>query len=324
MSTTDRQIQTANNANARPTVMLDNILGGTDSGPISEKDWTGLYAITLLVVRTRTEAVRSALPGGLTLDESYGSDGWYPIVIACGAVQNARPRFGGAIGFNYLEIFSAIPGVQMQQPNSSTLGPYLYPHKGYLNHLIPVVLGRLSGFPKFRKRVSSLRSPTSVTSDGFRVNNLISGEPLLSGKFTLDAKVEPALANCRVQRLSTLLPPDIVGVTIFGKLVCNSFEFYYDQGTAENVDADIQIDAGDFIPGISNSISYNDIAWFDNDDRYRPVRLFVPWRLREKTVLNRERSTRLMPAIAAKTVGREPSKVRAAAAAGGQQPKPGE
>jgi hypothetical protein len=303
---TGTHTEITNNQIAQPTIVLNNELLGSDSGPISQKDWTGFYTITLLVLRSATEDVRKALQDvRLVLDESYAEDGLYPTIVFCGAVQNARPLRGGAIGFNYLEVFSVIPGVRLQQPDGGSLGPYLYPYKGYVNHLIPCVLGRLSGFPKVWDRVSLTRSGSGITSDGFSVSQLITRKPILSGRFSLDSGIKAAPNNSRVGMLSRLLPPDIIGVNFFGKLVRTSFKFYYEQGTAQDVnDADVQIYARDLIPGISDPTSYKQIGWSENDNRYRPVRLFVPWRLTEKAVLYKTERPQAVPLTAAKAAGR--------------------
>jgi len=268
---------------ATPSISLDNKLAGSTDGPISEKDWTGLYTITILVVKTKIEAARNALPQDLVLDESYGQDGSYPILMSCGSIQNARPRLGGAIGFNYLEVFSAIPGVRLRNPNGGFPGPFLHPYTGYLNHLIPVALGRAAGIRKYWERLSVSRKAHLITSDGFRVQGLLSGRPLLSGQFSVSTKVEAATENRRVVSLAKLLPPNLIGVGLLGKLVQTKFQFFYSLGTAEDVvDASVDIKTNNFIPGISGPISYASMAEFQWDPRYLPVRLFVPWRLREK------------------------------------------
>jgi hypothetical protein len=302
------------------------------SGRVSLKDWTGYYTITFVVVETDIEATRQALPKGLKLNESYGRGGKYPILVSIGNIENARPRVGFWIGFNYYEVFSAIPGVELEQPGGHTIGPYLYPYRGYLNRLLPVILGRLSGFRKYWEQVDVEHFLTgtedSPKSAAFNVKSLLFGSPIIDGEYTFDRGFGLAGPNPRVELIAHLLPPNIVGVNPLGRLCRSMFDFRFDRGLAWNVTkADLNIHVGDVIPGITKptTITYppppntNTILWSD-DARYAPFRAFVPWRLRSEKELNQVAPARLMPALPHGGTG---TQAGAAAAGSGAPPKPG-
>ena len=192
--------------------------------PVSWLDWTGYYTITFVTVRTRMEAAAKALPKGLKLTPSYALAGMYPILLSIGIIEDARPRVGTWIGVNYYEVFSAIPGVQLEQPGGGSIGPYLYPYRGFLNRLLPVFLGRLSGFRKYwdRVQVEAAKAALGTTpkSGEFSVKTLLGGNPVMDGQYTYGAP-GPAEPNQRVDAMRQLLPPNIIGVNPFGKL-CRS------------------------------------------------------------------------------------------------------
>lgn len=313
------------------TSAMVNENGGLD-GSISERDWTGYYTISLLVLKTRIEAAKAALPKGLRLDESYGSAGMYPILASFGIVEDARPRIGGKIGFNYYEAFSAIPGVQIEQEHKGPIGPYLYPYRGYLNSLVPVVLGRLGGFRKDWECVTYTQAKGDKRSYQFAVKGLFSGKPILEGEYEADAEMGFAGSNPRVQRMEALLPPNVVGVNPLGKLVRNVFRFDFATGFAWNLSkAVMQIHVEDFIPGIESPIvvnydknadAVNTVLWSKNNE-FLPVRAFVPWRLISEKELDALAWSTLGPSTPDPT---KPQRQAAAAGASTQPPdapKPG-
>jgi len=273
--------------------------------PVSWLDWTGYYTITFVTVRTKMEAAAKALPKGLKLTPSYARAGMYPILLSIGIIEDARPRLGTWIGVNYYEVFSAIPGVQLEQPGGGSIGPYLYPYRGFLNRLLPVVLGRLSGFRKYwdRVQVEAMQTDPGISpkSGEFSVKTLLGGKPVMDGQYTYGDLVlaEP---NERVDAMRQLLPPNIIGVNPFGKLCRSVFDFRFDRGLAWDVtQARIDLRVGDVIPGITQPIEVvyppiveNTIIW--PDPVYAPFRAFVPWRLTSEKVLDEVAPATLTPA----------------------------
>lgn len=262
----------------------------SDNASVSINDWTGYYTIALVVLQTTMEAAAAALPKGLRLNPSYGSGDQYPILLSIGSIEDARPRVGGRLGFNYFEIFSAIPGVEVDSMLSEAVVPYLYPYRGYLNRLLPVVLGRLSGFCKYWERVNLQEYPDnpdmSPNRETFEVKSLLLGHPILDGKYTFMQELGLSACNSRIKEMAKLLPPNIIGVDPWGKLRYSQFAFFFDRGLAGNVDrATINIRVSGVIPGVNRPVTIeypprtaNSIVW-QADDRYLPVRAFVPWRL---------------------------------------------
>jgi len=267
-----------------------NPLAANTSSPVSLYDWTGYYTITLVVLQTTQAAAAAALPQGLHLIPSYGVGGKYPILLSIGNIEDARPRVKGSLGFNYLEVFSAIPGVELDSSPDGVVVPYVYPYRGYLNQLIPVVMGRLSGLRKYWERVNVRQSPDdpdgTPNSESFEVKSLLFGKPLLDGNYSFPEKLGLAEPNSRIGQMERLLPPNIIGVNPFGKLCRNIFNFRFDRGLAWDVDqATINIRVAGVIPGIDQPVTIEypprnalAIVW-QSDNRYMPVRAFVPWRL---------------------------------------------
>lgn len=266
-----------------------------DAPPVSLNDWTGYYTISLVVLEIATQAAAAALPKGLRLNPSYGAGGKYPILLSVGSVEDARPRVGGSLGFNYYEIFTAIPGVEVDNVLSEAVVPYLYPYGGYLNRLLPVALGRLSGFRKHWERVTLQQYPNnpeiSPNRETFDVKSLVLGKPILDGSVTIQQDLGLSAPNCRVRKMAQLLPPNIIGVDPSGKLRYSIFSFFFDRGVAWNIDqATINIRIADVIPGVNQPVTIeyppqeSTMVWHQ-DDRYLPVRAFVPWRLQSGGVM---------------------------------------
>jgi len=279
----------------------------SDGSTVSIYDWTGYYTITLIVVQSTQAAAAAALPEGLRLNPSYGAGGKYPILLSIGNIEDARPRVGGSLGFNYYEVFSAIPGVEIDSTLDGVLVPFVYPYRGYLDRIIPVVMGRLSGFRKYWERVKVQQFPDDPdrdpNSETFEVKSLLFGKPLLDGKYSFKDKLGLAAPNSRIGEMEKLLPPNIIGVNPFGKLCRNIFNFRFDRGLAWNVDqATINIRVAGVIPGVTEPVTIeypppNDVAivW-RQDERYMPVRAFVPWRLQAGGVVQSASQTQAVAA----------------------------
>jgi len=293
----------------------------------SLKDWSGYYTVTFVVVACKMSDAQAALPKGLTLDKSYGqqhgSETLYPILLSVGSIEDAHVHAGGFFGINYFEVFSAIPGVELEQ-GEGPLGPFIYPYRGYLNQLVPVILGRLSGLRKFWERVRIATVTRSVaeqsSTDMFTVSSLFAGHPILDGEFEFGASLGVSDLNLRVQTLAAVLPPNLVAMGPFGKAIRSEFEFRFDRGLAWTVNrATVNIRIPDVIPGINQpvTITYpptagaSSLVW-PEDTRYSPVRAFVPWRLKSNDMKDALVPARLLPALpahgsAADSAGAAPS-----------------
>jgi hypothetical protein len=296
----------------------------------SLKDWTGYYTITFLVVGCKMSDAEAALPKGLALDKSYGqqngSEMLYPVLLSVGSIEDAHIRVGSFLGINYYEVFSAIPGVELEQ-GEGPRGPFIYPYRGYLNRLLPVVLGRLSGLRKFWERVSVATvsgaggTPPSNT-EMFTVRRLFSGNPILDGEFEFGASLGVSDLNRRVQTLAELLPPNIVGLGPFGKAIRTVFDFRFDRGLAWTVTrATVNIRVPDVIPGVNQpvTITYpasagaSSLVW-PEDPRYSPVRAFVPWQLKSNDMKNALAPARLLPPLPAHGSAGDSNKAAASSA----------
>jgi len=297
----------------------------------SLKDWSGYYTITFLVLGCKMSDAEAALPKGLALDKSYGqqngSETLYPILLSVGSIEDAHIHVGSSLGINYYEVFSAIPGVVLEK-GEGPHGPFIYPYRGYLNRLLPVVLGRLSGLRKFwgRVRLATVSGGVAArptNTDLFTVGSLFTGKPILDGEFEFGASLGVSDLNVRVQTLAELLPPNIVGLGPFGKAIRSEFEFRFDRGLAWTVNrATVNIRVPDVIPGVNQpvtitypaSASAPGLVW-PEDPRYLSVRAFVPWRLKSNEMKNALAPARLLPPLPAHGSGGDSNEAAASSAA---------
>ncbi len=277
-------------------------------------NWGGYYTISFIVVGCKMSDAVAALPKGLTLNKTYakpggGSEMLYPILVSVGNIEDAHLRAGSFLGINYYEIFSAIPGVELNQ-GEGPLGPFIYPYRGYLNRLLPTVLGRVSGLRKYwdRVRIATTSSTTSsppYSTDLFTVQSLFAGQPILDGEFEFGQSIGLSYINLRVETLQQLLPPNLVAMGLFGHPVRTKFDFKFEHGLAwEITRAKVNIRVPDIIPGMNQpvTITYpptgdaSSIVW--PDCGFAPVRAFVPWQLKSDKG-NALAAASLMPAIPA-------------------------
>jgi hypothetical protein len=122
-------------------------LGGQAGDPTQ---WTGTYIMSVLPARSDLATVSKCLPTGLHADPEMVIEGGYPVLLVFGCIADAQNRVYPFLGMNYLEIFSAVPGVYLDTLDSNSggfAGPFIYPYRGYLSHLLPTILGWLASYP---------------------------------------------------------------------------------------------------------------------------------------------------------------------------------
>lgn len=269
------------------------ITAGAPHDRPGEQDWTGSYLVTLLVYKAPVEDIRKVTPAGMSLDETLISNGDYPMVLSFGAIENARNRNFTFLGINYLEAFSAIPGIYLKDPEKGSVGPFLHPLRGYLNQLMPVVLGWVSGYPKVWSRVDFQRDSLHADHDAFLVNSLLTNKEVISARFELSPIYQVGSDNRRLQKIVSLLYPNIVGVSLFGNPIRTIFEFAWEEAVAwDIVSVKLDLDSNRFAPSLKGTTSWQQIA----HDVWPPVRIKVPWRLLSTKSPYAIAPTRLIPA----------------------------
>jgi len=100
--------------------------------------------MTILPARSDLKTVSKCLPKALHADPKLVVDGGYPAVLLFGCISDAMNRLHPFLGMNYLEIFSAIPGVYpdtLDATSGGFAGPFIYPYRGYFSNLIPYWAG---------------------------------------------------------------------------------------------------------------------------------------------------------------------------------------
>jgi len=137
---------------------------GDQKLPTAKHCWTGNYIVTFVIASIQATQAQSVLAPGMTLEKSLitSGDGAYPVVLGFGVFENARSSRYPFLGLNYTEFLAGIPRVYMPDKKYPYPGPYLYPFRLYLNRIMPVIFGWLSGYPKVLKRVSMTHGMSST------------------------------------------------------------------------------------------------------------------------------------------------------------------
>jgi len=146
-------------------------------------------------------------------------DGGYPVVLLFGCISDPMNRLHPFLGMNYLEIFSAIPGVYLDAldaASSGFAGPFIYPYRGYLSNLIPTILGWLASYPEAWKRVEYEGKDLASNHASFRVRPLFGGNPLLTAEFESDAMYQPLSSFSRMKEITELLTPNVIHEKLIG------------------------------------------------------------------------------------------------------------
>jgi hypothetical protein len=255
-------------------------MGGQTDDPIQ---WTGVYIVTILVAQSDYATVAKCLPKGLKPDPSLIKDGHYPVVLLFGCMNDAMNRLYPFIGMNYLEVFSAIPGVYIERPDipgDPFKGPYIYPYRGYLNRLLPCIFGWLASYPKAWKRVEYQRQNQDSPFDSFRVRPLFGGKPLVTAEFESDLNYEPLWDfKSRMDDVLRLISPNVIHANLLGSgFKRSSFDMsFLDSAVAWDLpNAKAEISDPDLFPGMTGKPH----LWKGlKTEDYGAVRFAVAWRL---------------------------------------------
>jgi hypothetical protein len=253
-------------------------LGGTAG---DDTQWTGTYLLTVLPTRSDLATVSKCLPAGLHADPSLVTDGGYPVLLLLGNISDAQNRVYPFIGMNYLEIFSAIPGVYLDTLDAVAggfAGPFLYPYRGYLSHLIPTILGWLASYPKSWQHVEYGRKDLASNHDSFRVTPVFGSDLMLTAEIDSEEKYQPLTSFPRFPSIEKLLSPNIIHEKLIGKGFARSaFDLSFLQSAvAWNLPSvDVQVNDPKLFPGMVGSHSWRGLQ----GELYGALRLAIAWRL---------------------------------------------
>ena len=248
-----------------------------DQRPTQAKHvWTGNYAVTFLVAPVKPCDAESVLCKGMSIDSKLILDGNYPVVLGFGTFENARSSRYPFIGLNYNEFLAAIPGVYLSDPKYSYSGPYLYPYRLYLNRLMPTILGRLSGYPKFWERVTLSVAPDPPRTYVFKVGKLLTGQSLLEMTFTCANDYHRIRHFPKFNEIRRLLIPNIVASGFFNIPVRSFFSLDVTNAVAWNVPAaTLKVSDPSLFPVLQKTHTWKGIQ----QELYGAVRLYLPWQL---------------------------------------------
>ena len=243
--------------------------------------WNGIYIMTILPARSDIQTVAKALPPGLHPDPALVTDGAYPVILIFGCINDASNRVYPFLGMNYLEVFSAIPGVYLDKLDAASggfAGPFVYPYHGYLNHLLPTVLGWLASYPKVWKQVDYERVSVESNHDSFRVRPLFGGDLLATVEIDSDENFEPLPTFPRIGMIERLLSPNIIHEKLIGSgFTRSAFDLsFFDSAAAWNLPhVELQVNDPKLFPGLVGAHSWKGLQ----DEQYGAVRLCLAFRL---------------------------------------------
>lgn len=210
------------------------------------------------------DEIAAILPAELTLaaNRSTAPD-LHPVLFMFGGLRKTSILFGGVAiptGVAYAELFMVVPYVRHRN------GRYLHTYIVRMFSGVPasVFVGNTSyGFAKLLACMRWRESTFIVSSlAGQMLAHAHIGAPL-AGK----AEIEEAMANLRSTHAALTLP--LVGGRADGSLVSSYFEFDFEAGTVEPVDAWISLDAP-IVDGIrprrvavapAGSVRITDVIW---------------------------------------------------------------
>lgn len=255
---------------------------GMGSSTTDPTQWTGVYVVTILVAGATPETVSKALPPGFRADASLARRGEYPVLLLFGSILGAANRMHPYLGLNYTEVFSAIPGVHIDSPdaNDGFDGPYLYPYRGYLNHLAPCILGWLASYPKVWSQITHERLSPEENHDSFTVRPLLGGDPLFTADFETELSYKKLEAfRPQVDKIITLVSPNIIHRNLFGSGYVRSVLdlAFFESAVAWNMrNADIKVYKEGLFPGLTGTLP----RWKGlEEEEYGAARFVLAWRL---------------------------------------------
>jgi hypothetical protein len=205
----------------------------------------GHHVFTLISKRVDETVVRPLLPQEVELGPA-GPDGQYLLLYTFGYQQFVRYAWGPPIfSLSYLECIIAVPNVLVPGSGRGNRGPFGALAKLYTSSLVPLILGRLIGYPKFLGKMSTGESSYRVETP--------SGRPVVSAAFQLNGMIVNPFWAPGYEQFRDLSSAAAVTKTPLGNFLCSIVEFDQAAALAQPVIATIEVQAPDF-PGLRPGI----------------------------------------------------------------------
>jgi hypothetical protein len=193
----------------------------------------------MMRVTMPSEGIEPTLPRGVVLPAEASKPGYrHPVNIAFGYQRNIHATGLGLLpGFNYMELVIAIPDLCLSPAVDHFSGPCSTFLRLDLNELVPIILGRVVGWPKMLRRIQT-------DANSFRIINFWLNSLLVSGTFQPFGKIgHPGQFSAFADIMRTFAQP-VVSHSILGHLMFNRLTWHWDRVVLQEVDADLSVRAG--------------------------------------------------------------------------------
>lgn len=217
----------------------------------------GNHVLTMVSTRVEGSVLRALIPQGAELG-APGPDGKYLILYTFGYQQFVRYCWvPPLLSVSYLETIVGIPAVFR-----NGTGPYSALGKLYLNNRLATILGRLIGYPKFLKTMTT--GPRSYRIDG-----------VAAADFDPNGRVVNPFDDPAYQEFQELAGAKGITRAIWGSYLLSTVEIDEENSLAQPVKATIQIETDDF-PGLPRGFHR-----FEGSDEnpLTALRARIPWKL---------------------------------------------
>jgi hypothetical protein len=205
--------------------------------PCSKLDMEGIYDACVVTWAMKTEIVSQMLPGGLELGpQDWTAPGLHPVLFTFGRQSNVRPNFVPVPGLFYEELIIAIPYVQWRDDRYAYRGPYVYPPRLYLDHLLPTLLGWIPGYPKRLARIQA-------EEHTFRVSDLFRDQEVIRSRFSSKGEPRPMGDFPLFSATAAMLGQPILGrAFLVGPFVGTFLNFELERALIQPVECEMWID----------------------------------------------------------------------------------
>jgi hypothetical protein len=217
-------------------------LSGTAVGAV------GTYRSDCAVVGFPLDDVRAMLPRGATLGpQTLAPRGEHPLLFMFGRHSGVHPAILPIRGGSYHEMITAVPFLDytraaQRRAKDSYRGEYSFMPRLYLDDWIFVMLGWVYGYDKVRARIDE-------TAGEYRVASLLSGRPIVSGRFDPRGKPGPVSDFPNFAAVAPAFCQPFLGKLFFGPILCSIMTFELEKAILRPIEARIDVEDA-YLPGM--------------------------------------------------------------------------
>jgi hypothetical protein len=230
----------------------------------------GVYRSDCAVVALPLDEVRRMLPPGASPGpQTLAPPGEHPVLFMFGHHEGVHPVILPIRGGAYHEMITAVPFLDYRAGASGApRGEYAFMPRLYLDNWIFVMLGWFYGYAKVRARIDA-------AAGDYRVSSLLSGRPIVSGRFEPRGEPGPVSAFPNFAAVAPAFRQPFLGRLFFGPILCSIMTFELEKAVLRPIEARVEVHrvyvAGMPVRGFSvPSIAASPLGAF---------RIEVPWTL---------------------------------------------